>query len=86
FSDTGIHLGTNEIGHLSRKLEFESQNATNVEMLQYVLNGFDNAEARLEVEFDGVEPTKLVLNVFQRLGEEEPQALLSDEDDSLMNL
>lgn len=86
FYDTGIQLGINEIASLKRKLEFESQNATNAEMLQFVLNGFDNAEAQLEVEFSGVTPQKLILNVYKRLGHEEPQELLSDEDDSLTEL
>ncbi|MDT2756980.1 hypothetical protein P7G51_06260 [Enterococcus asini] len=86
FSDTGITLGINEISGLSRKLEFTSENATNAEMLQFVLNGFDNAEAQLDVKFDGSTPTKLVLNVYKRIGEEQPQAILSDEDDSLTDL
>lgn len=86
FYDTGIVLGINEIDNLTRKLEFESQNATNAEMLQFVLNAFDSAEAQLEVVFDGVAPQKLILNVFKRLGHEEPQTLLSDEDDSLTEL
>lgn len=86
FYDTGIELGINEISDLSRKLEFTSENASNAEMLQYVLNGFDNAEASLDVEFDGATPTKLVLNVYKRIGNEEPQAILSDEDDSLTSL
>jgi len=86
FYDTGIELGINEISDLTRKLEFTSENASNAEMLQYVLNGFDNAEASLDVEFDGATPTKLVLNVYKRIGNEEPQAILSDEDDSLTSL
>jgi len=86
FYDTGIELGINEISDLSRKLEFTSENASNAEMLQYVLNGFDNAEASLDVEFDGATPTKLVLNVYKRIGNDEPQAILSDEDDSLTSL
>ena len=86
FYDTGIVLGINEISDLTRKLEFTSENASNAEMLQYVLNGFDNAEASLDVEFDGATPTKLVLNVYKRIGNEEPQAILSDEDDSLTSL
>jgi len=86
FYDTGIVLGVNEISDLTRKLEFTSENASNAEMLQYVLNGFDNAEASLDVEFDGATPTKLVLNVYKRIGNEEPQTVLSDEDDSLTSL
>lgn len=86
FLDTGITLGINEISGLSRKLEFTSENATNAEMLQFVLNGFDNAEAQLDVKFDGSTPTELVLNVYKRIGEEQPQAILSDEDDSLTDL
>lgn len=86
FYDTGIVLGINEISDLTRKLEFTSENASNAEMLQYVLNGFDNAEASLDVEFDGATPTKLVLNVYKRIGNEEPQTILSDEDDSLTSL
>lgn len=86
FLDTGITLGINEIAGLSRKLEFTSENATNAEMLQFVLNGFDNAEAQLDVKFDGSTPTELVLNVYKRIGEEQPQAILSDEDDSLTDL
>jgi hypothetical protein len=86
FSDTGITLGINEISGLSRTVVLESENATNAEMLQYVLNKFDNAEAQLDVKFDGSTPTELVLNVYKRLGEEQPQALLSDEDDSLTDL
>lgn len=86
FYDTGIVLGINEISDLTRKLEFTSENASNAEMLQYVLNGFDNAEASLDVEFDGATPTKIVLNVYKRIGNEEPQAILSDEDDSLTSL
>lgn len=86
FSDTGITLGINEISGLSRKLEFTSENATNAEMLQFVLNGFDNAEAQLDVKFDGSTPTELILNVYKRIGEEQPQAILSDEDDSLTDL
>jgi len=86
FYDTGIVLGINEISDLTRKLEFTSENASNAEMLQYVLNGFDNAEASLDVEFDGSVPTKLVLNVYKRIGNEEPQTVLSDEDDSLTSL
>ncbi|MDT9700902.1 hypothetical protein [Streptomyces sp. P17] len=86
FSDTGITLGINEISGMTRKLEFTSENATNAEMLQFVLNGFDNAEAQLDVKFDGSTPTELVLNVYKRIGEEQPQAILSDEDDSLTDL
>lgn len=86
FLDTGIVLGVNEISTLTRKLEFESTNTTNVEMLQYVLNGFDNAEASLDVTFDGVQPTKLVLNVYRRIGSEMPQELLSTETDNLTKL
>lgn len=86
FLDTGIVLGVNEISSLTRKLEFESTNTTNVEMLQYVLNGFDNAEASLDVTFDGVQPTKLVLNVYRRIGNEMPQELLSTETDNLTKL
>lgn len=86
FLDTGITLGINEISGLSRKLEFTSENATNAEMLQFVLNGFDNAEAQLDVKFDGSTPTELILNVYKRIGEEQPQAILSDEDDSLTDL
>jgi len=86
FVDTGIKIGMNEISGLSRKLEFTSENATNVEMLQYVLNGFDNAEARLDVKFNCCTPAELVLNVYKQIGEEQPQALLSDEDDSLTDL
>lgn len=86
FLDTGITIGTNEIAHLKRKLEFTSENATNAEMLQFVLNGFDKAEARLDVEFNGVVPTKLTLNIYKRIGNEQAQILLSDDDDSLTDL
>lgn len=86
FYDTGIEIGINEISDLTRRLEFTSENATNAEMLQYVLNGFDNAEADLAVEFNGSIPTKLILNVFKRIGNREPQSLLSDEDSSLTHL
>lgn len=86
FYDTGVTIGINEISGLTRKLEFTSENASNVEMLQYVLNGFDNAEADLAVEFSGSVPTGVILNVFKRIGEVEPQTLLSDEDDSLTSL
>lgn len=83
FYDTGIELGTNEIAHLKRSLEFTSESVSNATMLQYVLNGFDNAEADLAVEFSGSVPNRLVLNVYKRIGKSDPQALLSDEDDSL---
>ena len=86
FGDTGIVLGINELTGQERKLEYTSQNVTNAEMLQYVLNGFDNAEAELEVEFDGTVPQKIILNVYKRIGEIEPQVVLSDEDDSLTDL
>ena len=71
---------------MNRSLEFTSENASNAEMLQYVLNRFDNAEADLAVEFSGSVPIKVVLNVFRRLGNSEPQTLLSDEDDSVTML
>lgn len=86
FFDTGIEIGVNEIDHMERALEFTSENASNVEMLQYVLNGFDRAEADLAVEFDGSVPTKVVLNVYRRIGKEDPQEILTDEDDSLTEL
>lgn len=86
FFDTGIEIGINEIEGLSRSLEFTSENVSNVEMLQYVLNGFDNAEADLAVEFNGSVPVKVVLNVFKRIGEVTPQTTLTDEDDSLEEL
>lgn len=86
FIDTGIQLGINELSGMTRTLKFDSQNATNAEMLQFVLNAFDNAEARLDVTFDGSRPTKLTLNVFKRLGETVPKVLLSDESDSLTDL
>lgn len=82
FYDTGISIGINEISHLARSLEYTSESVSNVEMLQYVLNGF-NAEADLAVEFKGSMPNSLVLNVFRRIGKEEPQTTLTDEDDSL---
>ena len=86
FFDTGITIGINELEGMTRSLEFTSENASNAEMLQYVLNGFDNAEADLAVEFSGSMPIKVVLNVFRRLGNSEPQTLLSDEDDSVTML
>lgn len=86
FFDTGITIGINELEGMTRSLEFTSENASNAEMLQYVLNGFDNAEADLAVEFSGSVPIKVVLNVFRRLGNSEPQTLLSDEDDSVTML
>lgn len=86
FNDTGISIGINEIEGLTRRLGFTSENASNVEMLQYVLNGFDQAEADLAVEFNGSIPISIVLNVFKRIGEEEPQTTLTDEDDSLTDL
>lgn len=86
FFDTGITIGINELEGMTRRLEFTSENASNAEMLQYVLNGFDNAEADLAVEFSGSVPIKVVLNVFRRLGNSEPQTLLSDEDDSVTML
>jgi hypothetical protein len=86
FYDTGIVLGINEISNLNRQLEYTSTDVSNAEMLQYVLNGFDNAEAELVPEFDGTTVTKLVLNVYKQLGESEPVALLTDEDDSLTEL
>lgn len=86
FFDTGITIGINEIAGLTRSLEFTSENASNVEMLQYVLNGFDGAEADLVVEMNGSVPTKVVLNVYRRIGKEEPQTILTDEDDSLIEL
>lgn len=85
FYDTGISIGVNEISHLARSLEYTSENVSNVEMLQYVLSGF-NAEADLAVEFKGSVPTSLVLNVFRRIGKEEPQTMLTDEDDLLTTL
>lgn len=84
-NDTGITIGLNEISHLSRTLEYTSESVSNAEMLQYVLNGFE-AEADLAVEFSGSKPTALVLNVFRRIGKEEPQTTLTDEDDSLTAL
>lgn len=84
-NDTGITIGLNEISHLSRTLEYTSESVSNAEMLQYVLNGFE-AEADLAVEFKGSVPTALVLNVFKRIGKEEPQTTLTDEDDSLTAL
>lgn len=86
FIDTGIQLGINELSGMTRTLKFESKDATNAEMLQFVLNAFDNAEARLDVAFDGSRPTRLTLNVFKRLGETVPKVLLSDESDSLTDL
>lgn len=86
FIDTGIQLGINELSGMTRTLKFESKDATNAEMLQFVLNAFDNAEARLDVTFDGSRPTRLTLNVFKRLGETVPKVLLSDESDSLTDL
>lgn len=86
FVDTGIVIGINEIADMKRTLEFEGTNHTNVEMLQFVLNGFDNADARLEVEFDGVRPVKIALNVYKHLGAIEPQELLTSEVDNLEEL
>ena len=83
FFDTGITIGINEISDLTRTLEFESADVSNAEMLQYVLNGFDYAEADLAVEFEGSAPSKVVLNVFKRIGKQEVQTLISDQDDSL---
>lgn len=83
FFDTGITIGINEIADLTRTLEFESTDVSNAEMLQYVLNGFDYAEADLAVEFEGSAPSKVVLNVFKRIGKQEVQTLISDQDDSL---
>lgn len=85
FYDTGIVIGKNEIADRSRSLEYTSEEATNAEMLQYVLNGFD-AEGDLAVEFKGSVPTKIVLNVFKRIGSEIPQTILTDEDESLIDL
>ncbi|WP_062532333.1 phage tail spike protein [Jeotgalibaca dankookensis] len=85
FYDTGITLGTNEISDLKRTLEFTSV-VSNTEMLQFVLNGFDNAEADLAVEFKGSVPTNIVLHVFKRIGKEEPQVVFSDEDETLISL
>ena len=86
FFDTGISIGINEISDLTRTLEFESTDVSNAEMLQYVLNGFDDAEADLAVEFDGSTPTNVVLNVFKRIGKQEVETLISDQDDSLIFL
>lgn len=85
FYDTGIVIGKNEIADSNRTLEFTSEEATNAEMLQFVLNGF-NAEGDLAVEFKGSVPTKIVLNVFKRIGSEIPQTILTDEDESLIDL
>lgn len=85
FYDTGITLGTNEISDLTRTLEFTSV-VSNAEMLQFVLNGFDNAEADLAVAFKGSVPTSVVLHVFKRIGNEEPQVVFSDEDETLISL
>ena len=38
FYDTGIRIGRNEIQGMLRTLEFTSENASNAEMLQYVLH------------------------------------------------
>lgn len=86
FFDTGIVLGRNEISGLTRRLEFTSESASNVEMLQYVLNGFDGAEADVAVEMNGSVPSKVVLDVYKRIGKEEPQTILTDEDNSLLEL
>lgn len=86
FYDTGIELGVNEIEGMNRTLEFTSENASNVEMLQYVLNGFDNAEGDLVVDMVGSVPTKVSLNVYKRIGRESSQALVTDQDDSLTEL
>ena len=86
FFDTGVTIGVNEISDLTRTLEFESTDVSNAEMLQYVLNGFDYAEADLAVEFIGSVPTKVVLNVFKRIGKTEPQTIVSDQDYSLTML
>lgn len=86
FYDTGIVMGVNELEGLTRTLEFTSETISNAQMLQYVLNAFDGAEADLEVEFDGSVPTRVVLNVFKRIGSVEPQTILSDQDDSLISL
>lgn len=86
FYDTGIVMGVNELEGLTRTLEFTSETISNAQMLQYVLNAFDGAEADLEVEFDGSVPTRVVLNVFKRIGSIEPQTVLSDQDDSLISL
>ena len=67
FFDTGIVLGINQISDLKRALEFESTRVSNAEMLQYVLNGFNNAEADIAVEFDGAAPSKVILNVFKKI-------------------
>ena len=86
FTDTGITIGTNELDGQKRTLEYTSTDKTNAEMLQFVLNGFDNAEARFEVEFKGSTPVSLKLNIYKHIGLTEPQTLLSDDDDSLTEL
>lgn len=83
FFDTGINIGVNELEGLTRTLEFTSENVSNAEMLQYVLNGFDDADADIAVEYEGVSPVSVVLNVFKRIGSEDPQTILNDEDHSL---
>lgn len=85
FYDTGVTLGINEISDLSRKLEYTSDDKSQAEMLQFVLNGFD-AEARFEVEFQGSTPTSLKLNVVKHIGKEAVQTVLTNYDDSLTSL
>lgn len=85
FFDTGIKIGINEINESTRKLEYTSENVSNAQMLQYVLNGFE-AEADLVVELEGSKPASLILNVFKRIGRQEIQTTLTDEDDSLTAL
>lgn len=86
FYDTGITIGINEVSTLTRTLEFTSDNVSNVEMMHYVLKGFDNAEAELEVIFEGSIPIALVLNIYRRIGDPLPQTLLTDDDSSLTKL
>lgn len=84
--DSGITIGINEIAGMKRSLEFTSENASIVEMIQYILNGFDNAEGDFVVDVEGSVVKSIKLNVFKRIGKVEHQDIITDDNDSLISL
>lgn len=68
-ADSGWEIGTNEIAHLARSLEYTSF-ANSLERLLSICNGFDEAELDFTVDFDGNTIARQYVNIYKRRGKD----------------
>lgn len=68
-NDSGFVIGINEIGNLTRKLEWEGT-TTALERIHSVATQFDNAELEFSFEFEGNQLVKRKIDIYKKRGKQ----------------